>query len=166
MSLPKDLLVQARHLATKDKGRPLQASLRRAISAAYYALFHLLTSESASAVTSGGSKELRERVQRTFDHGTMREVCKNISDGKTPRFLEQIIAPVPPEIVKVSQAFVDLQTARHAADYDMSSPHDRLTALENITQAEAAFAAWASVRNTEEARAFLTALLLSKQLKR
>lgn len=39
MSLHADLLKQARHLATKERRRPSQASLRRAISAAYYALF-------------------------------------------------------------------------------------------------------------------------------
>ena len=45
MSLQQDLLRQARHLATKEPRRPSQASLRRAVSAAYYALFHLLVDE-------------------------------------------------------------------------------------------------------------------------
>lgn len=43
---PYDLIRIARHLATGgvsgDRGRPRQADLRRAISAAYYALFHAL----------------------------------------------------------------------------------------------------------------------------
>lgn len=43
MSLPNELLAQARHLATKEPRRPRDASLRRSVSAAYYALFHLLT---------------------------------------------------------------------------------------------------------------------------
>ena len=43
MSLPEDLLEQAVHLATLDARRPKQANLRRAVSTAYYALFHLLT---------------------------------------------------------------------------------------------------------------------------
>ena len=45
MSLHADLLKQARHLSTKEPSRPSQASLRRAISAAYYALFHRLVDE-------------------------------------------------------------------------------------------------------------------------
>ena len=45
MSLQQDLLRQARDLATKEPRRPSQASLRRAVSAAYYALFHLLVDE-------------------------------------------------------------------------------------------------------------------------
>ena len=45
MNLHNELLRQARHLATKEPRRPLQASLRRAVSAAYYALYHLLVDD-------------------------------------------------------------------------------------------------------------------------
>jgi hypothetical protein len=46
MSLQGDLLEQARHLAKRERRRPKQASLRRAISTAYYyALIHLLVAE-------------------------------------------------------------------------------------------------------------------------
>jgi len=41
MAFPNDLLEQAKHLAIREKKRPRQASLRRAVSTAYYALFHL-----------------------------------------------------------------------------------------------------------------------------
>jgi uncharacterized protein (UPF0332 family) len=44
MALAEDLLEQARHLAKREPKRPKQASLRRAVSAAYYSLFHLLVS--------------------------------------------------------------------------------------------------------------------------
>ena len=47
MPFPNDLLEQARHLANREPKRPKQASLRRAVSAAYYALFHLLAAETA-----------------------------------------------------------------------------------------------------------------------
>jgi uncharacterized protein (UPF0332 family) len=40
-----DLLEQALHLAKREKKKPRQASLRRAVSTAYYALFHLLIHE-------------------------------------------------------------------------------------------------------------------------
>jgi uncharacterized protein (UPF0332 family) len=42
MAFPDDLLEQANHLANREPELPRQASLRRAVSAAYYALFHLL----------------------------------------------------------------------------------------------------------------------------
>ena len=45
MNLAEDLLEQANHLARREKGKPKQASLRRAVSTAYYAAFHLLVAE-------------------------------------------------------------------------------------------------------------------------
>lgn len=42
MAYADDLLELARHLANLDAGSARQASLRRAVSTAYYALFHLL----------------------------------------------------------------------------------------------------------------------------
>ena len=45
MSLHENLLVHAEALVTMDRTKPRQANLRRAVSAAYYALFHLLIHE-------------------------------------------------------------------------------------------------------------------------
>ena len=47
MSLHDDLLVRAEHLIHKEPRRPRQASLKRAVSTSYYALFHLLVSEAS-----------------------------------------------------------------------------------------------------------------------
>ena len=48
MSLHDDLLEQAQQLAQLDARRPKQANLRRVVSSAYYALFHLLASETSA----------------------------------------------------------------------------------------------------------------------
>lgn len=48
MPFPDDLLEQAYDLAQKEATDPKQASLRRAVSTAYYALFHLLVEEAVS----------------------------------------------------------------------------------------------------------------------
>jgi hypothetical protein len=45
MSYADQLLEQARHLAHRERKRPRQASLMRAVSTAYYAFFRLLISE-------------------------------------------------------------------------------------------------------------------------
>lgn len=45
MPFPEDLLQQAYDLASKEPENPKQTSLRRAVSTAYYALFHLLIDE-------------------------------------------------------------------------------------------------------------------------
>jgi uncharacterized protein (UPF0332 family) len=42
MAFADDLLADAHHLASRGGKRPNQSSLRRAVSTAYYALFHLL----------------------------------------------------------------------------------------------------------------------------
>ena len=47
MSAADDLLAQARFLVGKENRRPLQVSLRRSVSATYYALFHFMGEESS-----------------------------------------------------------------------------------------------------------------------
>ncbi len=58
MSLASDLLDQAGTLAGLDPLKPKQASLRRAISAAYYSLFHLLIDDAASRITTNTAIQL------------------------------------------------------------------------------------------------------------
>ena len=82
MSLHADLLRQARQLALKEPRRPLQASLRRAISASYYALFHLLVDEATKRMFPGGYRAaLRGCLARAFLHGDMKKVAQQFSEG-------------------------------------------------------------------------------------
>lgn len=74
MPFPQDLLEQARHLANREPKRPKQASLRRAVSTAYYVLFHLLSMETAKNWKRPAE---RSTVARTLDHTPMVKVCKN-----------------------------------------------------------------------------------------
>jgi hypothetical protein len=53
MSLPDDLLEQAGHLASRERTKPKQASLRRAISVSYYAVFHLLVDDATKLILPG-----------------------------------------------------------------------------------------------------------------
>lgn len=77
MSLHRDLLNQARQLATHEPRRPKQASLRRAVSAAYYALFHLLVDSASRVVVSGqGQEVLRQQVGRALGHTDMKKHAK------------------------------------------------------------------------------------------
>jgi hypothetical protein len=57
--LSGDLLAQARHLALKESKKPLQASLRRAVSAAYYSLFHFLVENATRFLIAGNQTERR-----------------------------------------------------------------------------------------------------------
>lgn len=76
---PGQLLDVARDLANLDARRPRQASLRRAVSTAYYALFHLLIQSAVKAQVGFGPtvthREIGETVTRWFTHARMAEVC-------------------------------------------------------------------------------------------
>jgi len=63
MSFSDQLLEQAYHLLNKDGDEPNEASLRRAVSTAYYSLFHLLIDE---AVGNWGFAHQRSRLARTL----------------------------------------------------------------------------------------------------
>ena len=77
MAFPDDLLEQAQHLAQREPKRPKQASLRRAVSTAYYALFHLLITE-----TTRNWRRPAERhtLARMFEHTQMGKVCTTKRD--------------------------------------------------------------------------------------
>ena len=109
MGLATDLLEQAEHLSKREPRRPRQASLRRAISSAYYALFHLLVEEASSGVVAGDAtrRGLRPLVGRTYDHGEMRKVCSVWASGGTlPLAVRDYITfPVPADLRLVAGTF-------------------------------------------------------------
>jgi uncharacterized protein (UPF0332 family) len=162
MAFHDDLLEQARVLARLDKRRPKQANLRRAVSAAYYALFHLLTNEGARKITPAGPQRLLSQVSRAFEHATMRHVCKSLLAPNSALVTAFHLRPTD-DLRAVAEAFNSLQDARHTADYDLSSNLDRDDAVLNIRLAESAFAAWHRVRASDEANVFLVALLMKKE---
>ena len=81
--LHDDLLEQSRALLDLDRTKPKQASLRRAISTAYYALFHLLIHEATSRMTLRGVDRTAHRraLSRAFDHGAMKKASLAIHGG-------------------------------------------------------------------------------------
>ncbi|MGH6989042.1 MAG: hypothetical protein ACREFD_10650 [Stellaceae bacterium] len=105
---------------------------------------------------------LRERVQRAFAHGEMKRVCNQIQRSSLSPTLDQLFSkPLEPELRTVARAFVELQDARHGADYDTSEPIARLEAAQKIYLADQAFEAWDAIKNTPNATIFLAALLLN-----
>jgi uncharacterized protein (UPF0332 family) len=151
-----DLLEQAYHLANMDSGVPKQASLRRAVSTAYYAVFHLLIDE---AVSNWGIVRQRSILARTFDHGKMKKVCEDhvtqfFSSGNPAEGLA---------LKNVAQAFGILQQQRHTADYDNAFHWERTNAISQIDLAAEAFKDWRAIRSTDEAQDYLLTLFLPKQ---
>ena len=162
MSLPSDLLEQAQHLSRRERRRPRQASLRRAISTAYYALFHLLIDEAITALVS--RPELRTRFARAFDHGDMKSASRAFVNAR-PAQLAALTGgvAVPQGIQDVAAAFVELQEARHEADYNVNRSFTRLESTNLVARAAQAFVTWRAIRSDPTARMYLAALLLWKK---
>ena len=113
---PDDLIRIARHLATGGAGasfgRPSQADLHRAVSAAYYALFHAPAKPICADMLIGSTRSRRSQqawrqTYRAPDHRFAKNRC---SPSEISRF--------PSEIRIFANAFVEFQNRRHTADYD------------------------------------------------
>ncbi len=150
---PDDLLEQAYDLAHKEATDPKQASLRRAVSTAYYALFHLLIDE---AVGNWAVERQRSILARTFEHGKMKGICdavlRAVKSGAT----------LPPELHIVAHAFIRLQDHRQTADYDNSRHWVRSDVVDVLTLATNAFSAWRAISGQDAAQDFLLQLFLPK----
>jgi uncharacterized protein (UPF0332 family) len=166
-TLHDQLLEQAQHLVQRDRKRPRQASLRRAISAAYYALFHCLVA-SATAELVGTNKDrraLRTMLARSYTHTGMAKVCQAFAcAGTPPKHLKPVFDQEKPsaEIQSVATAFRELQEAREEADYNPYHMVSRTEAELLVEQARDALRAWDDVPDGLVRRAFLIAMLLGE----
>jgi hypothetical protein len=170
MSLHDDLLKQAWMLVEREPRRPRQASLRRAVSAAYYSLFHLLIDAATrESIRGEAAAILRALAARGFEHREMKQASKRFASGlrALPAHLAHAVGSIfPADLSLVAKAFVALQDARHAADYDLSRRFTRSDARDYVQQATDAFCAWELVKGHRAARVYLVALLLDGRLGR
>jgi uncharacterized protein (UPF0332 family) len=156
MRFPQHLLDQASCLANLEKRRPRQASLRRAVSTAYYALFHLLTS---AAVANWKKPRQRHALARVFEHANMHEACKKTNDKAFPN-------PNHPNVrhlKRIANTFMQLQQHRHTADYDNSKCWTRTEVLTHIELARDAFETWEIISKDPFAEDFLLLLLVNRR---
>jgi uncharacterized protein (UPF0332 family) len=125
-------------LATLDVKKPKQANLRRAISSAYYAVFHFLVDEACQAQIGTQHKQapFRQVLGRAFAHGVMKDACKSFGGGSLKKGVAKGLPghfAVPQEIRELATTFVDLQENRHLADYDLTERFRRADVLVLIT---------------------------------
>ena len=160
MGLAHDLLVQADHLAKYEGPNRTQAALRRAVSTAYYALFHLRVEDAAQRWH--GSAAASTGLERAFQHGPMKNVSKQF-DNLIWKDWHGNPQSVPPALQLVAGSFVRLQEDRHAADYDNHEPWLDSDVQEVLETAQAAFPNWLSIRADPMAGNYLLAMLLNRQ---
>jgi uncharacterized protein (UPF0332 family) len=177
-SLATALLKQAEHLANKEPKKPEQASLRRAVSAAYYTLFHHIAG-TACLLLFSDTQDARLVVHpialRSFDHGVIKHVSEafrlnkqgEISSQKY-RTLAAICNPVPSDLQALndfSTAFLSLQTQRHNADYNLQVSFQRPEVQDLIAYARQAVSSINGLKksNLPLLKLFCVACLLKEQ---
>jgi uncharacterized protein (UPF0332 family) len=153
---PDDLLAQARFLLIpRQPGPPLQVDVRRAISAAYYALFHHVVAAAADYLI-GKTKHRDPRYSiayRSVDHATLRSACINARTAKTA---------LTEELKEFADSFVVLQAQRHSADYDPATLMRTSEAKLAIAEAAKAIQLFDNVPQ-EERLLFLTQLAFRRR---
>ena len=140
---PLKLIEAARDLADHQsgQGRPRPVHLRRAVSTAYYALFHRISRDAAEQLLPGGSKLDQLKLARTFGHKALKDNCAQIAgrQGKTHKHVKTLIEGLRSTPIEgVAASFCDLQEARHRADYDHLAPISKPMAIGHIEDARKA----------------------------
>ena len=101
-----------------DPQAPDQQLMRRAISTAYYAVFHRISREGADLL-AGPAVDARTSkawllIYRAFNHGLMARRCAQTTHPPKPLVAEDFSA----SIRAIATEFRTLQDDRHRADYD------------------------------------------------
>jgi len=146
---------------------PHQSSLRRAVSPAYYALFHLLIAE---ATANWKREELRGALARVFDHGTMKLAADKKVAELNGYFKEQPVRgrierfPITfYHLYNVADAFAQAQYHRAEADYNTVRQWELTEVLLHIDGIADAFKSWRIIREEPAAQAYLVSMLPGRE---
>ena len=105
-----ELLRLAAMLASDSGGYPRWVARSRAVSTAYYALFHALAERCARELVGAWQPWAPFRhIYRSLDHGQARRIFSTIESDRG--FSEGVRL--------IAETFIDLQEQRHGADYDI-----------------------------------------------
>ena len=149
---PLDLIEAARDMTASGRGRPTQAKLRRAVSTAYYAMFHCLAGCAANLLIGRARKPAWHQTYRALEHGKARNACED----------KRGMAAFPQEVCNFADTFVFLQKARQQADYALDGRYDRPDVLAAIDRAERAIARFEQA-DVQHRRAFVAHVLFKRR---
>lgn len=165
MTIPnaEHLLHQAERLiAPSGPGAPRQTDLRRAISSAYYAVFHSVLAAGADEFV--GSTRRNEPVYalcyRRVDHRALRDLCTELKKPRLAMRYKNYEAELGSgaRLPGFAVLLVELQEGRYAADYDPAIRLKRSDATIAIGNARIALEHFAAAPPTSR-RLFLALLL-------
>jgi uncharacterized protein (UPF0332 family) len=159
---PEHLISQAARLVEPPPaGPPRQVDVRRAISAAYYAVFHAILIAAADTIIGRVHRGTPSYVlvYRSIDHKGVRTICDIAQRPPTQRYRPFVPDPgFGNDIHAFADATVALQEQRHTADYDPSGQFRTAHATRAIDLARTALRHWEAASETER-NLFLTLLL-------
>ena len=152
---PADFIATARDLVqVSGRGRPRETNLRRAVSTAYYALFHGLAECCADLLVGGPGANRSQlawrQTYRALQHGDARQRCER----------QAIIRRFPTEIQDFAVQFVLMQKERHHADYDPEGVYNKDEVIQNIVESEQCLSRFIKAP-AKDRRAFAIYVLLS-----
>ena len=113
---PANLIATARLLYTagarQTDDEQSQTHLKRAVSTAYYAMFHAVCTGAAELLPGAAGEPATsaawQQAYRGPEHTHVRNQCRNTG----------LMAPFPTEIKNFAQTFVLIQSRRNQADYN------------------------------------------------
>ncbi len=121
--------------------QPSKADMRRAISTAYYALFHALAASNADLIAGHPQSNLSsyawERVYRRLDH------------GRAQNNLRGILNRLSQTGQSFARTFIDLNEQRNEADYNPNASITRYDTLNTISRAQTALGDFAQLSPEE-----------------
>jgi hypothetical protein len=130
--------------------------LRRAVSSAYYALFHLLIDE---AVAKWKIASQRKQLARIFEHARMNAASDRLLNAREFPFTGQDPAKVA-HLRRIAATFGRLYVHRQRADYDTAFPWSRTDVVELIDSVADAFRSMQAIRDETITHDYLLSLFL------
>ena len=132
------------------------------MSAAYYAVFHLLTMTAAESWAVGRE---RHRFARLFEHGRLRTASLALP-GRLKERLGDNASPddrkTADTLGAIAKEFVALQEYRNSADYDNSRVWSYTEVEDVILRARDLYVRWDTVSKTPFAESYLLDMLGGK----
>lgn len=123
-----------------------QACLRRSVSTAYYAVFHLITGESVGLVcVDADDSPVAHRLRRSLNHADIKKIFASLLGSVEYDQKRSGSSPIamPLQCMQaLAETFIWLQKARETADYAFDQPVDAVKADQALANAEAVISEW------------------------
>jgi uncharacterized protein (UPF0332 family) len=153
------------HASRLLKSQETEADLRRAVSASYYAVFHLIAAAVGSQASPASPPGLGDRIQRVLEHRAMKNAMESFRTRESCARLSAnigISCEFSRDLAEIAKAYGELQDARHLADYDVADSDGTVGlawASDCFEKARRIFEAWDRTQSMDEARLFLATLM-------